>query len=70
MSDREMRLLNEIEENQSELSRAQAELERIRILNAIMAAKIAAKKQEMQDLKDEAKRFRDANPPAPGPPPA
>ena len=66
MSDREIRLLNEIEENQSELSRAQAELERIRILNAIMAAKIAAKKQELQALKD----FRDANPPPPGPPAA
>ena len=70
MSDREMRLRDEVQENQSELSRAQAELERINVMNAIMAAKIAAKKQEMQDLKDEAKRFRDANPPAPGPPPA
>ena len=68
MSDnREMKLRTEVQANQLVLSRAQAELNRINQMNSIMAAKIAAKKQEMEDLRDEASRFRESNPPASGP---
>ena len=70
---REIKLQAEIQENQQSLSRAQAELEKIKFRNSEMAAKIAAKKQELDDLREEARLFREANlpdsPPAPGPSP-
>ena len=59
---RKIELRAEFLANQQKMSRAQADLNLIRQANSMMAAKIAGKQQERDDLKAEARSFRDANP--------
>ena len=59
---REIELRAEFLAYQQKMSCAQADLNLIRQANSMMAAKIAGKQQERDDLKAEARSFRDANP--------